>query len=136
MELQSIQKRIVQLEKLQQEVRISREMIKGELENDTRYDEAAVEVKAATAKRKQIKDEILGSGPNQEIVRTIKENAEEISTLREILSAELAQYYSENNTDEIVDSFGATRKFHLEAKLLPAGKIYDKRDDQGRYDKE
>lgn len=134
MELATIQKRISELEKLQEEVKIAREMLKGELENDQNYLEAVEQVKAMVQKRKQIKDEILALGPNQEVVANIKTNQEEISTLRDILSAELTEIFQENDTDEIADETGATRKFVVLAKLLP--KRSERRNQEGQYTKE
>lgn len=129
MNLDTIRKRIEQLEKLQEEIKINKEMLKGELENEDAYLQAADEVKAAVQKRKQIKDEILAKGPNQEVVANIKNSQEEISTLRDILSAELTEYYRENNIDEI-----AGRKFILSAKVLPKGASPDKRNTLGQYE--
>jgi len=131
MDIETIRKRIEQLEKLQEEVKISKDMLKGELENDLSYLEAAEEVKAATQKRKQLKDALLGTGPNQEVAATIKENSEEIATLKEILSAELMQAYQESNSDEI-----AGRKIKVMVRLLPKKGNYESRDDFGKYTKE
>lgn len=136
MDLSVIQKRIAELEKLQEENRISREMLKGELENEMPYLEAVEEVKAAVVKRKQIKDEILSKGANQEVVVNIKNNQEEIKTLRDILSAELAQLYSEQKIDEVTDASGETRKFKVNVKLLPKRATYDQRNAFGQYSKE
>lgn len=127
-DIATIQKRIEQLEKLKEEVKISKEMLKGELENDLAYLEIAEEVKAGTQKKKQIKDEIIGKGPNQEILATVKNNLEEISTLNEILSTELMDFYQENKTDEILD-----RKFKVTVKLMPKKGNYDKRNTFGQY---
>jgi hypothetical protein len=127
-DLNMIQKRIDQLEKLQEEVRVSKEMLKGELENDLSYLESVEEVKASSQKRKQKKDEILGSGPNQEVLKNIKDNQEEIGTLKEILSTELMQVYQENKTDQIAD-----RKFVISVRLLPKKSTYDKRNSFGQY---
>jgi hypothetical protein len=129
MNLETVQKRIEQLEKLEEEVRISKEMLKGELENEVAYLEVTEEMKAVGQKRKGIKDEILGRGPNQEVVATIKENVEEITTLKEILSAELMQVYQENNTDQILD-----RKFKVMVKLLPKKGKFENRNGFGQYD--
>ena len=136
MDLATIQKRIDQLEKFLEEVRINKEMLKGECENEQSFLDAVEEVKAATQKKKQIKDEILGKGPNQEVVANIKASTEEITTLKEILSAELTQYYQENNTDEIPDASGIARKFKISVKLMPKKTQYDNRKSFGQYDKE
>lgn len=127
-DIATIQKRIEQLEKIREEVRIAKEMLKGELENDLTYLETVEEVKAAVQKRKQIKDEILAKGPNQEVVANIKNNTEEMATLNEILSAELMQIYQEQQTDEIAD-----RKFKVSAKLMPKKGNFDKRNGFGQY---
>lgn len=129
-DLETIRKRIEQLEKLSEENRINKEMLKGELENEMTYLEAAEEVKAAVQKRKQVKDEILSKGPNQEVVANVKNNQEEIATLRDILSAELMEFYQESQQDEV-----AGRKFVLSAKILPKNN-FDKRNQLGQYDKE
>lgn len=134
MDITVIQKRISQLEKFTHEIREAKQMIKEELENDLSYLEAAEEVKAATAKRKQIKDTILSQGANQKLVETIKHNNEEIGLLKDILSAELFEIYQENKSDEFADENGESRKFKVLARLLPKGaRSYDERDNYGKY---
>jgi hypothetical protein len=128
MDLETIRKRIDQLEKLEQEVKINKEMLKGELENEASYLEVVEESKLTAQKKKQIKDEILGKGSNQEGQKNIKDTQEEIATIREILSAELTEFYQENQTDQV-----ANRKFKITAKLLPKKDNYQDRDDTGRY---
>lgn len=127
-DLETIRKRIEQLEKLKDEIKISKEMLKGELENDLAYLETVEETKAANQKKKQLRDEILGKGPNQEVLASIKNNQEEISTLNEILSAELMQLYQESQTDEI-----AGRKFKINAKLMPKKGSYENRNSDGQF---
>ncbi len=125
-EISTIQKRIEQLDKLQAQIKINRDMLKGELENELPYLECVEEVKAVTQKRKQIKDEILGRGPNQEILKSIKDDQEEISTLKEILSAELMEFWEKSQTEQIAD-----RKFKVSASLLPRKEEY--RNGYGQY---
>jgi hypothetical protein len=131
MDLATVQRRIEQLEKLEEEVRVGREMLKSELENELSYLETVEEVKAAVAKRKQIKDVLLATGSPAKMVADVKENLEEISTLKEILSAELMELYQESNSDEI-----AGRKFKVSVRLLPKKTAYDKRNTFGQYIKE
>ena len=133
MDMAAIQKRISLLEKYTQENREMKEMIKEELENDLGYVELVEEAKAIAEKKKRLKDEILAAGPNQKLADTIKSNTEEIGLLREILSAELIQVYTENKTDEITDEAGQSRKFKINVKLLPRGVKDDDRDNFGRY---
>jgi len=136
MDISAIRKRISSIEKYTQENREMKEMIKEELENDLRYVESVEELKAAAQKKKQLKEEILATGPNQKIVETIKSNSEEIGLLRDILSAELIEVYAENKTDEITDEAGESRKFKINVKLLPKGAKDDSRDGLRRYTNE
>jgi len=126
MDIATIQKRIETLEKIEQEVKTSKEMLNGELENEEEYVQATEETKAAVTKRKQIKDQILARGGNQKILIGIKENQEEIQTLKEILSAELMEFYQKNQTDEVGD-----RKFKVSVRLLPRKGEY--RNNFGEY---
>lgn len=124
----AIEKTIESLEKYKEEIRIAQEMLKGELENDPIYVEASEKAKEATAVKKRLKEEILTKGPNAKIVEDIKYNSEEISTLREILSAQLVDFYSKSGTDQIAD-----RKFVVSAKLLPKNAKGEKRNEKGQY---
>ncbi|OQA03629.1 MAG: hypothetical protein BWY68_00687 [bacterium ADurb.Bin400] len=136
MDVAMIQKRIQQLELLENENRACKEMLQSELENDPNYMEAYEEAKASAQKKKRLKDEILGRGPNQKLLLEIKENLEEIATLKEILSAELVQVYTESNSDEIEDADGESRKFKVQVKLLPKRGKYQGRNSYGQYDKD
>ncbi len=118
-EIASIQQRISQIEELQSELKITKEMLKAELDNDPEYHQAAEDAKAAVAKKKQFKDTIYNTPANQKMVATIKENTEELKTLQEILSAELYRHYEANKTDEVTGADGSTRKFKVSVKLLP-----------------
>ena len=122
MEISTIRNRIKMIEELEEENRASKELLKSVLENDATYTEAAREAKEALSKRKRIKDEICSQSENEKVVEDIKANKEEIDTLQEILSAELAEYYTKEKTDEIEDSSGAKRKFKITVKLLPTGR--------------
>ena len=133
MDISAIQKRISKLEEYTRENRELKGMVKEELENELAYVEIVEEGKVIAAKKKDIKDEILGRGPNEEIMKKIAENAEEIATLTDILSAELIEVYTERKTDEIADESGQSRKFKINVKLLPKGKKFDDRDEFGKY---
>ncbi|MFA4996348.1 MAG: hypothetical protein WC536_04380 [Patescibacteria group bacterium] len=136
MDVSTIQKRIDLLEKYEEEVRNAKEMLDGELDNSVEYLEAVEEAKAVTQKKKQIKDEVLGSGPNQKLLADIKANTEEIATLKEILSVELMQIFQENKTDEFHDANGEPRKFKVSVKLLPKKGVYQNRNTFGQYEKD
>lgn len=123
MDIATIRNRIKMIEELEEENSVSKELLKSALENDATYTEVAREAKEVLSKRKKIKDEIYSQSENEKVVEDIKANKEEIDTLQEILSAELAEYYTREKTDEIEDAKGAKRKFKVIVKLLPTGKF-------------
>jgi len=133
MDLANIQKRIEQIDNFSEENKISKGMLKAELENDTEYLESLEEIKAALAKRKRLREEILAKPENQKLIASIKDNTEELTTLKDILSLELMQVYEEEKTDQVTDSFGETRKFKLMAKLTPKKTGKQNRDDDGKF---
>lgn len=133
MDITTIQKRISLIEKGKKEISDAKEMLKGELENDPAYVEAAEEAETANAKKKRIKEEILGRGSNQKLASEMKANAEEVSLLKEILSAELMEVYKEEGKDEIADADGDNRKFKIVVNLLPKGAKLQDRDGFGKY---
>lgn len=133
MGLEQVYKRIEAIENLQLEIKNAKEILKGELENEDIYREAIEEANSANSKKKRIKDEILGKGSNQKLVSEVKDNQEELATLRDILSAELMEVYKESDTDEFTDMNGNVRKFTFQVKLLPKGDRGDSRDSYGKY---
>lgn len=119
MDIETIQKRIQIMEKYEEENRQAREMINSELESDDAYRQAVEEVKEIGKKKKLIKQEIMARDNNVQLGYTIKQNNEEIAAIKEILSVELVQYYTKNQTDKFTDAEGETRLFKLNVKLLP-----------------
>jgi len=134
MDIAIIQKRLKTLEEHEVNIKNAREMLKGELDNSPEYQNAVEEAKEANDKKKRIKDEILSKGPNQKLLLEVKENTEEISTLKEILSAELIQIHDEEKSDSITDANGEVRKFIVLAKILPKNGSYQSRDSWGKYE--
>jgi len=134
MEIANIQKRIDQIDKLEIEAKTLSEYLKSELENDEIYKDANEKVKEATANKKKIKDQILSQNANQEQLAKIKESADEISTLKQILSVELMEFYQESKNDFVPDARGGEpRKFVLTARLLPKKNYRQGRDNFGQY---
>lgn len=131
-----MQKRIEMIEQLQRQIRETKEMLKEELENNAEYRDAVEQANELNTKKKRLKDEISNSGSNKELLAKIKEDSEEIATLKEILSAELMQVYTEEKVDEIPDLNGDVRKFKVQAKLVSKKSAYDTRDGMGQYIKE
>ena len=110
------------IDDLEAENKTSKDLLKSALENDGSYVEAAREAKEALSKRKRIKDTIYSQVENKKVVEDIRANVEEIETLQEILSTELANYYATAKTDNIEDAQGTKRKFKIIVKLMPSGR--------------
>lgn len=119
MEISQIQKRIEIIDKLTEENRYSQEMLRSELECDADYMDAVAKAKEINAKKKRLKEAIYEKGSNKELVEKIKENKEEISANKEILSHDLAKLYITGNTNEIQDNSGDNRKFKISITLSP-----------------
>lgn len=122
MDTSTIRNRIKMIDDLEAENKTSKDLLKSALENDGSYVEAAREAKEALSKRKRIKDTIYSQVENKKVVEDIRANVEEIETLQEILSTELANYYATAKTDNIEDAQGTKRKFKIIVKLMPSGR--------------
>ncbi|MFH1855078.1 MAG: hypothetical protein ABH810_01590 [bacterium] len=133
MDTSVIKERIAIIEKLEDENKKAKELLRSTLENDKIYPQIAEEAKSATKKRKELKDAIYSQEGNAKLTEDVRENMDEIKTLREILAVELMDFHEKNKTDEFVDSTGEKRKFVFTVKLLPKGAKEDDRDDLGRY---
>lgn len=133
MALDSIHKKMAETENYKKENKVAREALKNELENNSAFLEACEEFKAASEKRKRIKEEILAKDEVQKIIIDINENKVELETLEEILSTELVEYVQENKTQEIEDAEGEKREIKIVAKLVPKKKQWDDRDFEGKY---
>lgn len=132
MDLSIIRERMGQLDTFKNENKVAKEALKNELENDTDYLAALEELKAVKDKVNRIKDALWAKGETQKLINDIKENREELTTIEEILSVELAEYCNEKKVDEITDHDGEVRKIKIVAKLLPKSKHED-RDYEGKY---
>ena len=118
MEIEQIRSRIAELEKNQQETKAAKDAIKQQLENDAEYVSAREEAKKANLKKKQIKDMIMALPENQKYAEEIKNNNQDLSVLKDILSAELLDYYQKSKKEEFTDDSGRVRKFKVQASLI------------------
>ncbi len=135
MENSQIQARIAELEKNQAEIKAAKDAIKQQLENDLEYVQAQDEAKTANLKKKAIKDQLLSMPENQTLTETIKNNQLDLSVLKDILSAELLDFYQKSNKEEFLDAEGKIRKFKIGATLLKNGDRNENQGDYGNYKK-
>lgn len=118
MDIEQLRSRIAELEKNQTEIKTAKDTIKQQLENDLEYIQARDEAKKANQKKKQIKEGILSLPENQKFVMEIKNNTQDLSVLKDILSAELMDFYQKSKKEEFVDDQGRVRKFKIQAVLI------------------
>lgn len=118
METEQIQKRLSEISKEENEVKTAKRAIKDQLENDLEYVQAREEAKKANLKKKAIKDGIMAMPENQKYAETIKNTQQDLNVLKDILSAELFDYFQKSQKEEIVDADGQIRKFKILAKLV------------------
>lgn len=117
MDLDQIKQRIDVIDKLQEEIKVAKNMLKDALDNDAAYTEAAEEAKVAASKKKQLRDEVYNLPEHAKAVQEIKDTSEEVSTLKEILSEELIEYRQQHHTESIKANDGQMRYFKLSVKL-------------------
>lgn len=133
MDLSVIKERIKIIEDLEGENKKAKELLNSALENDEIFRKVAEEAKSINKKRKELRDSIMTREGNIKLVEDIRENLDEIKTLKEILAVELMDFHEKNKTDEFVDGAGDKRKFIFSVKLLPRGVRSDEKDEFGRY---
>jgi DNA repair exonuclease SbcCD ATPase subunit len=117
MDLETIQRRIEQLEQSQNEIKALKVTLEDALKEDERYQEVDLETRELATKKKRIKDEIWGQPTYREAIQKIKEIKEEITDISDILNHELLEWRQQNNSDEIVGSDGAPRKLKINVRL-------------------
>ena len=132
MEIKNIKKRIANIEKLKEELKITTEAINNALANDSGYQQAVSQAKESNGQKKRLRDEILGQSENQEFVSKSSDIKQELSTLEELLAHELMEYSTHNNTDMIEGDDGFVRKFKIFVRLLP-GRGYDGQQGNDSY---
>lgn len=117
MELETIQKRIEQLENAQEQLRILKVTLDDALKEDAKYQEVDLQLRELTMQKKKIKDEIWGQVTYQEAMAKLKDIKEEINDTSDILNHELLDWRQKHNTDEIVGPDGTTRKMKINVRI-------------------
>lgn len=120
MSLEMIQKRMQIINDLQAEINKNKEIYDDALLNNPEYqkvEEKKEEVKKINKEAKEKVAKIKENPTLQGINDTLKELKEELKNNREVLSQELADYYRESGSMEIIDPDGNIRHIKFNAKL-------------------
>ncbi len=119
MSLETIQKRIEQLDKAQEQLRVIKVTLDDALKEDAKFQEIDAQLRDLTMQKKRVRDEILGQQTYQEAMAKMKDIKEEIVDTSDILNHELLEWRQTNNTEEIIGSDGTTRKLKVSVRLQP-----------------
>ncbi len=119
MDLEIIQRRIEQLDKASNELRLIKTTLDDALKEDAKYQEVDLQLRELTIQKKKIRSDIWSLPAYQKNQAKIREIKEEIADLNDILDHELLQWRQENASDEIVGIDGTTRKLKVKVRLQP-----------------
>lgn len=113
-----ITKRLLIIDDLDIELNILKEQFDDALENDPEY-QAIQELEAALKDEvKEKKAKLLAKQSYMKMSEQIKEKRTDIKENKEALSLDLVEYYKENNTIEIKDQNGDTKRMRFNVKLV------------------
>ncbi|HEY1074739.1 MAG TPA: hypothetical protein VGE59_03520 [Patescibacteria group bacterium] len=116
-DLETIQKRIEQLDIAQQEINTIKTALDDALAEDDRYQQLDLQTREFAVQKKKIKDEIWAQPTYQDAMAKMKDIKEEMADLKEILNHELLEWRQTNNSDEIIGADGTTRKLKVNVRL-------------------
>jgi hypothetical protein len=116
-----IKKYIVDIEKVQQQLKTQKEMFDASFENDAAYAEADEKVKEVTKTKNASKQKLMKNPSITMIFDRMKELKQELKDMREDLSDYLQQYYKLANTTQIIDDNGEIREIIVSTKLVKKG---------------
>lgn len=119
MSLQTIQKRIEQLDKAQEQLRVIKVTLDDALKEDAKFQEIDAQLRDLSLQKKHVRDEILSQQTYQTVMAKMKDIKEEIVDTMEILNHELLEWRHTNNTEEIIGSDGTTRRLKVSIRLQP-----------------
>lgn len=117
MTLESLQRRIEQLEGAQEQLRILKVTLDDALKEDEKFQELDAQLRDLNMQKKKIKDEIWGQATFQEAIAKMKDIKEEVTDTSDILNHELLAYRAEHNTDEIIGPDGTPRKMKISVRI-------------------
>lgn len=118
MSIETINKRLKILEDLQEELNKASAVLEETLEDDPAYQKFQEEKAKATEEQKEKKDKVMSRETVKHLDDELKELRKEIKENKEILAAELADYYKETGTLEISVADGDVKRIVFSAKLV------------------
>lgn len=113
-----ITKRLKILSDLQEELNKVKEVMTESLENDPEYQALQEETQKFKEEVKEKKTKVTSNETLKAMDQQVKELRDDIKENKEILAQELADYYKESGSLQIVDDEGNTKRIVFSAKLV------------------
>ncbi len=109
---------LMDLEKLQKDLKEQSTMLKDTFENDAEYAAASEKVKEVQKMKKEIKDKLISDPSVALLDAKVNDLKTEVKDARQALSDYLHQYYLESGLTQITDSSGEVREIVTSVKLV------------------
>lgn len=118
METEVINKRLKIISDLQDEINGIKAALQETLENDPAYQEMQEEAAKFREESKEKKTKVTSNTTLKGMQEQMRELKQEINENKEVLAQELADYYKESGSMEIVDGDGAVKRIVFSVKLV------------------
>lgn len=113
-----IKKRLKIIKDLQEELNKIKEAYDESLESDAAYQEVQAELDETKEATKKKQEKVLANSTYENFRLKMKEIRQDMAENREILSAELLDYYKTNDSTTIIDDEGREKKLKFSVKLV------------------
>jgi hypothetical protein len=117
MTIETVQKRLKILSDLQDELNRIRALVNESLDNDPVYQEVQEAEKKIKEETKEKKQKVKAAPTIKSMDDELKEIRNQIKENKEILALELANYYKESGSLQIVDEDGNTKRVIFSVRL-------------------
>lgn len=109
---------LMDLEKLQKDLKEQSSMLKDVFENDAEYAAASEKAREVQKMKKEIKDKLISDPSVALLDAKVSDLKAEVKDARQALSDYLHQYYLESGLTQITDSAGEVREIVTSVKLV------------------
>jgi len=116
--LETINKRLKIIDDLQEEINRVRALFNESLENVPQFQEVQEKQTVVRKETKEKKEKILEEPAIKGLQTELKGLLSEIKENKEVLSQELAEYYKESGSLQIVDNEGNVKRIKFTARLV------------------
>jgi len=118
MSIEKVTKRLKIISDLQEEINKLKSLLDESLENDSQYQELQEVQNKVKEETKVKKDRIMASPTIRNFEEQLKGLRDDIKDNKSALGQELADYYKESGSLEIVDEEGNTKRVVFSVKLV------------------